>query len=88
MLNNLPKSILYLQSKTVSRRNQIIKQQPMDNTTESAEDKLSIANRKLLFQNEEKEKRAAELSIANKELIFQNEEKEKRAAELSIANKN
>ena len=59
----------------------------MDNTIESAEDKLSIANRKLLFQNEEKEKRAAELSIANKELIFQNEEKEKRAAELSIANK-
>ena len=59
----------------------------MDNTIESAEDKLSIANRKLLFQNEEKEKRAAELSIANKELIFQNEEKEKRAAELIIANK-
>jgi len=41
----------------------------------------------LYFQNEEKEKRAAELSIANKELAFQNEEKEKRAAELSIANK-
>ena len=55
--------------------------------TESDEDKLSIANKKLIFQNEEKEKRAAELSIANKELIFQNEEKEKRAAELSIANK-
>ena len=59
----------------------------MPNTKEATEDKLSVANQKLIFQNEEKEKRAAELSIANKELIFQNEEKEKRAAELSIANK-
>ncbi|WP_462251137.1 sensor histidine kinase [Ferruginibacter sp.] len=50
------------------------------------EDKLSIANKELIFQNEEKEKRAAELSIANTELAFQNKEKEKRAAELSIAN--
>ena len=50
------------------------------------EDELSVANKKLLFQNEEKEKRAAELSIANAELLFQNEEKEKRAAELIIAN--
>jgi signal transduction histidine kinase len=58
----------------------------MFKTNETDGDKLSIANKKLLFQNEEKEKRAAELSIANKELIFQNEEKEKRAAELSIAN--
>ncbi|MBC7863297.1 MAG: CHASE3 domain-containing protein, partial [Bacteroidia bacterium] len=41
----------------------------------------------LAFQNEEKEKRAAELGIANKELAFQSEEKEKRAAELGIANK-
>src|SRR3989338_3186499 len=41
----------------------------------------------LAFQNEEKEKRAAELVIANKELAFQNEEKEKRAAELVITNK-
>ncbi len=48
---------------------------------------LRIANKELLFQNEEKEKRAAELIIANKELLFQNEEKEKRAAELIIANK-
>ncbi|MEP6645627.1 MAG: ATP-binding protein, partial [Saprospiraceae bacterium] len=45
------------------------------------------ANRELAFQNEEKEKRAAELGIANKELAFQNDEKEKRAAELGIANK-
>jgi PAS domain S-box-containing protein len=48
---------------------------------------LFIANKELIFQNEEKEKRAAELIIANKELVFQNEEKEKRAAELVIANK-
>ncbi|MEO6454507.1 MAG: ATP-binding protein [Ginsengibacter sp.] len=39
------------------------------------------------FQNDEKEKRAAELVIANKELVFQNKEKEKRAEELIIADK-
>jgi light-regulated signal transduction histidine kinase (bacteriophytochrome) len=48
---------------------------------------LSIANKELAYQNDEKEKRAAELIVANKELAFQNEEKEKRAVELSIANK-
>jgi signal transduction histidine kinase len=48
---------------------------------------LDIANNELAFQNDEKEKRAAELIIANKELAFQNEEKEKRAAELIIADK-
>jgi len=47
-----------------------------------AEQELIIANKELLFQNEEKEKRAAELILANKELLFQTEEKEKRAAEL------
>src|SRR5450755_5002540 len=50
-------------------------------------DELIIANKELVFQNEEKEKRAAELIIANKELVFQDAEKEKRAAELIIANK-
>jgi signal transduction histidine kinase len=50
-------------------------------------DELIAANKKLAFQNEEKEKRAAELSIANRELVFQNEEKEKRASELIIANR-
>jgi signal transduction histidine kinase len=48
---------------------------------------LVHANREMFFQNEEKEKRAAELIVANKELAFQNEEKEKRADELVIANK-
>ncbi|MDZ4681638.1 MAG: ATP-binding protein, partial [Saprospiraceae bacterium] len=47
---------------------------------------LIIANKELVFQNEEKGKRADELIIANKELDFQNGEKEKRAAELIIAN--
>ncbi|RYF84692.1 MAG: PAS domain S-box protein, partial [Chitinophagaceae bacterium] len=39
---------------------------------------LSLANKELAFQNNEKEKRAQELIIANKELAFQNDEKEKR----------
>lgn len=50
-------------------------------------DELIIANKKIAFQHQEKENRAAELIIANKELVFQNEEKENRAAELIIANK-
>jgi PAS domain S-box-containing protein len=41
----------------------------------------------LVFQNLEKEKRAAELILANRELVFQNNEKGKRAAELVIADK-
>ena len=49
--------------------------------------KLIIANKELVFQNEEKEKRAADLIVANKELAFQNEEKDKRAAELVLANR-
>jgi HD-GYP domain-containing protein (c-di-GMP phosphodiesterase class II) len=48
--------------------------------------KIEIQNKELVFQNEEKEKRAAELVVANQELLFQNEEKGKRAAELVIAN--
>ena len=48
---------------------------------------LIIANKELVFQNEEKADRAAELVIANKELIFQTGEKADRAAELVIANK-
>ncbi len=48
---------------------------------------LQIANKELIFQNDEKEKRAAELILANEELAYQNNEKEKRAQELIIANK-
>ncbi|MDB5223077.1 MAG: cph1 5, partial [Chitinophagaceae bacterium] len=44
------------------------------------------ANKELVFQNEEKEKRAAELVIANEELAFQNKEKKNRASELVVAN--
>jgi signal transduction histidine kinase len=39
--------------------------------------KLIIANKELIFQNEEKEKRAAELIIANKELIIAKEKAQK-----------
>jgi PAS domain S-box-containing protein len=42
---------------------------------------LVIADKELVFQNEEKEKRAAELIIADKELVFQKKEKEKRKTE-------
>ena len=59
----------------------------MNITDQKLADELTIANKELAFQNEEKEKRAAELIIANKELAFQNKEKEKRANELIIANK-
>ena len=52
-----------------------------------AEKQLENQNKYLLFQNEEKEKRATELILANLELEFQNGEKENRAAELLIANK-
>jgi PAS domain S-box-containing protein len=52
-----------------------------------AEENLVLVNNKLIFQNEEKEKRASELAIANRELAFQNDEKEKRASELIIANR-
>ena len=58
----------------------------VDITNNKLAAEIIIANKKLVFQNEEKEKRAAELVIANNELVFQNEEKEKRAAELVIAN--
>ena len=46
---------------------------------------MRIANVELVFQNAEKEKRAAALIIANKELVLQSAEKEKRAAALIIA---
>ena len=59
----------------------------MDIKYKEKSDELIVAIKELVFQNEEKEKRAAELIIANKKLVFQNEEKEKRAAELGIANK-
>ncbi len=54
---------------------------------------MVITNQELIFQNNEKERRAAELVIANNEkerraaeLVIANNEKERRAAELIIAN--
>ena len=42
---------------------------------------LKLAGRELIFQNEEKEKRAAEFVLAGVELEFQNKEKDKREME-------
>lgn len=58
-----------------------------DNQLKMIEDltaELLVATKELVYQNEEKEKRASELIIANKELLYQNEEKEKRAEELLV----
>ena len=46
-----------------------------------------IATHELVFQNQEKEKRAVELIIAIRELDFQKLEKNIRASELIVANK-
>jgi len=54
---------------------------------EAQNEKIVQINKELVFQNDEKGKRASELGIANIELAYQDEEKEKRAAELIIANK-
>jgi PAS domain S-box-containing protein len=59
----------------------------IDEYKENLEYKVKIRTQELAFQNDEKDKRAAELVIANKELAFQNDEKEKRSIELGIANK-
>lgn len=48
---------------------------------------LMIAKKKIVAQNDEKNKSAAELVLANKELAYQKEEKADRAAELVSANK-
>jgi signal transduction histidine kinase len=53
-------------------------------TNQTAE--LLLANKKLVLQIQDNEKRTAELVTANKEIAFQNTEKEKRASELVIAN--
>ena len=58
-----------------------------DVTNQKQAFELIIANKKLIYKNEEKERRAAELSITNKELAFQIEEKERHAAKLLIVNR-
>ncbi len=84
------------------KKNEItVSRQGPPDTKKSDGDELIIARKELVFQKQEKEKRAtelgiantekgkraAELSIANIELAYQNEEKEKRAEELTVANK-
>ena len=51
-----------------------------------SQQELVVAIKEQAFQNEEREKRAAELKLANCELAYQNDEKEKRAVELKMAN--
>lgn len=72
--------------KIVIKRPSIQETSKQDNEENNALE-LTIANKRLSIQNNEKEKLVEKLIAANKELAFQNEEKEKRAAELIIANK-
>ncbi|HMH21175.1 MAG TPA: PAS domain S-box protein [Puia sp.] len=53
----------------------------------SKSDELIEAKKRLFFQSEEMDKRAAELILINRELVFQNKEIERQAAELIVANK-
>jgi len=64
-------------------------QQALHGQDTCKQNRMSLINSKkrLSFQKEEKEKRAAALIVANKELAFQNKAKKKRAAELTVANK-
>ena len=70
----------------INREQAEIKLKEKNEQIEAQNEQYLQINKELVFQNEEKEKRAAELGIANIELAFQNKEKEKRAAELLIAN--
>jgi len=72
---------------TTEIHDQITQKEMLEIAVKERTIELEIANKELVYQNEEKEKRTAELGIANTELAFQNEEKEKRSAELSTANK-
>jgi diguanylate cyclase (GGDEF)-like protein len=76
----------------VKKLREILNTLKLDDNTNQA-DELIIANKELHFQNDEKEKRAAELLIANDEkdkqadeLLIANDEKDKQADELLIAN--
>jgi PAS domain S-box-containing protein len=54
---------------------------------EASTNAAKLANKEIIFQNKEKEKRAVELVLANKKLASQNEEKEKQTYELALANR-
>ena len=71
---------------TVEIHEQITQKELLKQAVKERTLELEIANKELVYQNEEKEKRSAELGIANIELALQNTEKEKRTAELNIAN--
>ncbi len=71
---------------TTEIHEQIVQKDALEKAVKERTKELETANKELVVQNLEKEKRGAELKIANKQLQFQNEEKEKRASELLIAN--
>lgn len=80
---------LLLKEKELFKKNVIERKAEKARLEKAVEERtrqLALANKELVFQNEEKEKRSSELAIANEELVFQNAEKEKRANELAIAN--
>ncbi len=72
---------------TTEIHDQVTQKQLLENAVKERTIELEIANKELLFQNEEKEKRSAELGIANTELAYQNSEKEKKSVELISLNK-
>ena len=77
----------FFEHELVTKRRQAeIKLKEKNITIEAQNRRYIKINLELAFQNQEKEKRAAELLIANKELVFQNKEKENRANEYSILN--
>ena len=73
-------------SKNNNLKNEQLRAKELEEKINERTVQLMEANQKLLFESQEKEKRAKELDIAIKELSFQNEEKEKQAGELMIAN--
>lgn len=94
--NNVSKAKLIIELEDLCQKNNSLRslldkvsseRKKIEAEKERRANELIIANKELIFQNEEMEKRADELIIADNELVFQNEEKEKRAAELIIANK-
>ena len=74
-------------SSTTEIHEQVTQKEILESAVKQRTFELEIANKKLIYQNLEKEKSSAELGIANVELAFQNKEKENRSAELLIANK-
>lgn len=80
------KTVSFDNHENIEKTSSIQETSKLDNEENNAV-QLTIANKRLSIQNNEKEKLVAKLTAANKELAFQNEEKEKRAAELIVANK-